>query len=92
MCKIVARAIVPMKGVRRGVPLTGGSQTVVVAAAPSACSHMITARLRGAVSLQRQVKLHENPINIANRQDFAKDWRAASAMAEMHDLTQPCAK
>jgi hypothetical protein len=33
---------------------------------------MITAWLRGALSLQRPVKRHENPINIANWHGVAK--------------------
>jgi len=42
------------------------SQAAVVVAALLACSHMITARQGGTASLQRQVKRHENPLNIAN--------------------------
>jgi hypothetical protein len=60
LCKIVARDMFSMEGVRREARLTGRSQAVVVAVAPSACSHMITARLKGAVSLPRQVKRPQN--------------------------------
>lgn len=65
---------------------------MVVAAALSACSQMITAGLRGALSLQRQVKRLENQSNIANWQDFAQGRQATSARTEMHDLTQLWAK
>ena len=34
---------------------------MIMAVALSACSHMITARSRGAVSLQRQVTRYEKP-------------------------------
>jgi hypothetical protein len=43
-----------------------------VASALSACSHMITAKLRGTVTSQGQVKGNRNTHRIANRQDCAK--------------------